>query len=415
MRFFNIFSSEIKYQLKSTVFWIFIVATCLFAYFQFNEVYERIEPSQPDSGLIFKYNQTGGLELIESGEVNSSPVKKSAQSMSLEELEIVESLVDNSLTLEEEKAEIKRHLSQDLWRGKYLNYSFFINKEVRLSDDQRQIMEEFLDKIDHLSEEKFLLEVNQLDRLLGKNTIYGDKLRQEFLNKPLTPEEEEALFKFKVYKEGMTNAYGRLFADYLGITAGLFPIFIAAFLLLRDQRFQMDELVRVRQFHPLSYIWAKYLAVVFLISGAYLLIAGYPTFRFYQICQANGWVFHIFGFFKYTVAWVIPTMMFTVALGLFIGQMTGSSLIALIVQMILWFSNITTLQGNYSLSRFVIRFNSSDDYHLLVKSLKDIWINRIFFIILTIVCVCLVALIWYNRSFKGRSKQHVGKNWSVKI
>lgn len=273
MRLHNIFRSEIRYQLKNIVFWVFIIVSCLFAYMQFNEEYGTFQTAETDSGLTFQYGEDG---------------------------------------------------------------------------------------------------------------VYH-----------LTPEEEAAAnFNFKVNQEGLTNAYGRLFADYLGITAGLFPVFIAAFLLLRDHKFQMAELIRVRDVNALSYVWGKYLAVVVLLSGVYLLISCYPTFKFFQICQENDWIFHFWGFFKYTLAWVIPTMMFTVAIGMLIGQLTGSSLIVLVVQLILWFSNITTLSGNYSLGRFIIRFNSSDGYQLLLKSLPALWVNRIFFLIISVICVFLVALIW---------------------
>lgn len=396
MRLHNIFRSEIRYQLKNIVFWVFIIVSCLFANLQFNEEYGTFQTAETDSGLTFQYDEDGVLKLTEPEKNLSKPIKKEDRSnlSNRQKIEVEDYFADDHLTPEEEKAEIKRYLARDLWSKSFTRYRFFINQKIKLSNDQLITIEALLDEIDNMSYERLIIEVNQLDQLLGQNTIYGDKHRQQFLSKPLTPEEKAANFNFKVYQEGLTNAYGRLFADYLGITAGLFPVFITAFLLLRDHRFQMAELIRVRDVNALSYVWGKYLAVVVLLSGAYLLISCYPTFKFFQICQENDWIFHFWGFFKYTLAWVIPTMMFTVAIGMLIGQLTGSSLIVLVVQLILWFSNITTLSGNYSIGRFIIRFNSSDGYQLLINSLPDLWVNRIFFLIISVICVFLVALIW---------------------
>ena len=376
MKFLQIVNSEIRYQLKSVVFWIFLIVTVVFYSSQF----------LGDSTNL-------PLKPVPPGEV-TSPFGPNYG-------------VTNNLTQSEEMAAMKERLMMDYQSDSYLKMGL-INKNVRFSPAEKEAAAEFLQKLQssHLQYEEYLDAADQFDKLLGGNTHYGKKYRA-FLNRLMTYEEALAEYDVKVQTEGLTNAYGRLFADYLGITAGLFPIFIAAFLLRRDRRTHMDELIRAKNVRALTYILAKYFAVVLLLSAVYILIAIHPTWKFYQICSANDWIFNPFGFLRYTIAWVVPTMLFTVALGMTVAEITGNGLFALVLQVLLWFSSIGSLEGDYSLSKYVIRFNTSGNYDLLLKSAQDLWCNRLFYLGLSLLLVLICASVWNRQGQRGRKRFYV--------
>ncbi len=369
MIWMNIFKSEIKYQLKSIVFWVLAIAVLGFVFSQFTEEYVK-----------FPGDQASGIE----GQANSASYG-----------------VTHNLSSEEEIQLIRRHLWKDLFQKEGFTRYGLIIKDIRVDEVQKKAMAQLIDKIDnHSSYQEFVVEVNKLDTVLGGNTIYGDKFRP-MLSRKLTYEEAVENFENRV-EEGMTNVYGRLFADYLGLTAGLFPVFIGAFLLGRDRRWRMDDLIKIRGIRSLVYVSAKYLAVVLLLVGVYLIISLIPTVKFYFLSKANGWPFHPLGFLKYTVAWVLPTVLFTIACGMTIAELVGSGLIAVAAQIVFTFSNSLPLKGNYSLSRFIIRFNTIEGHDILVKSHDAILLNRLFYLLLSGLLVVLCAWVWEKKEAQGR-------------
>lgn len=365
MRLIQIFTSELKYQLRSVVFWIFTGVVVMFFVTQFGW-YRGNEDLKPGSGANTQ-------------------------------------MFTNNLTPDQGMREIETHLRLDLSSKTTLSSAGPINKKVKVQPEAQRAMEELLEDVQsqRISYDEFTLKVNKIDQLLGGNTIYGDKHRKEYLIRPQTQEEASKEFDTMVNHEGLTNAYGKMLADYMGITAGFFPTFIAAFLLGRDKRTIMAELVRVRTCGSLTYIFAKYLAVVALLGLVYLLISVQPTYAFYKIVTANGWTFHPFGFVKFTLGWVLPTLMFTTALSMFFSEITGSGIAAIPLQLILWFTSLSPLKGDYSLSKYVIRFNSAGSYDLLEHSLNAIALNRVFYIGLSLALVGLCAWVWEKNRARG--------------
>lgn len=381
MTLFQIAWSEMKYQLRSVVFWILVIVTFVFYNGQFgSDVGGQILEPQPPVANV-------------NGEM---PYYGSTM----------------NLTPEEEMREFGFQLSRDLNYNQGFDRHGLLNKRIKFRPAQKAAMERMRDLLQSnaLTYTEFQAEARALDELLGGNTIYGPRFRF-LLHRPLTYEEAVEEYQTMIHTEGVTNAHGRLFADYLGITAGLFPAFLAAFLLGRDRRTRMNELIRAKKVRPFTYVFGKYLAVTILLSVTYLLIALHPTWSFYQLSVDGGWPFHWWGFLRYALCWVIPTMMFTVAMAMIVAELTGNGLIALAVQMVLWYTSVASLMGDYSLSKYIIRFNTSGMYDLLQRSAHAITINRIFYVVLSIGLIALCSLIWQWKGVKGRAGRYDLKRW----
>lgn len=367
MKIYAIAKSEIKYQLKSPVFYIFTAVVVLFYITQFG--FYNVEDIKPPKQGADGYGFT------------------------------------SRVTAEEEMQSVANQLKLDLASSETIQLNG-ITKRIKIKGNIGNSMKDLLNEIENkkINFKQYRTRVNEIDELLGGNTLYGDKFRNETIKRPLKYEEAVEIFNEKI-KTGITDAYGRYLADYLGITAGIFPVFLAAFILSRDRRTRMDELIKVRNFNSFKYILGKYIAIASLMGLVYLIIAAYPTYEFYKICSINQWKFNPFGFFKYVFAWIIPTLLFTTAMAMAIAEITTSGLAAVAIQFLWWFNSLVPLKGDYSLTKYVIRFNTTEDYDLIINSLDEIFINRLFYLSLVPILIYLCIWAWNKRRITERGNR----------
>lgn len=391
--FLQLVWKEVKYQSKNITFYLFIAVVLMFYVSQFVPYIDSGTLLEPQPGMPHY-----GMKEIE-----------------------------------DEEAEMKAvflDMNQYYNTGYILKQSVLINKTVNLSEEQRTMMKEALDKLGYfksdtgktpfenieikVSYSEYLEIVRGLDKSLGGSTYYGDKYRKYILQQPMTYEDAMKEFENIKNKDKITNAYGRVFADYMGITAGLFPVFLSAFVLTKDRRSRMHELIYSRSISSFSYVAAKYLAILLITVVLYLLLAAHATYGVAGMAQQSGYAVDMLAFFKYTALWLVPTLMFSTAMGMFISIAIGNGVAAILVQFVLWFLSITSLGGNYEWYRNIIRFNQLGSYEKYITWLPQITANRIFYTVLSIA-ICLAAVRVFSlkrragngfKSFKDNLVQH---------
>lgn len=373
-----------KYQFKSVTFYLFIFVVGLFYFTQFAppDINSSLKPIPPN-------------ELEQSGSKYHSPY---------------------GITLDREpKEQIKAvyiQMLQDLTRGEYLSYGSIINRSIKLSKEKKKALIDAMEEISpgtldaknlkiekeglniNVTFERFEEIVRGLDRKLGGSTVYSDAYRLNISQRPRTYEEAAADFNSLLQKDKLTNGYGRYFADYMGITAGFFPIFLAAFLLTRDRRSRMHELINSRKVSSVVYLTAKFTALSAVLLLCYLVFATHAAYVFYMIASANSYSIDMLAFYKYTLFWVLPTILFTTSVGMLISTIFDYGIVAIPVQFIIWMSSMLPLKGDYSLYKSVLRFNTVGDYDLYIKWLPAILTNRVFYTIISIVLVLIASWIW---------------------
>ncbi|WP_409347020.1 hypothetical protein [Paenibacillus sp. MBLB4367] len=312
---------------------------------------------------------------------------------------------------DKEMAEMVRQLERDYANGEMMKAVVFINKFVKLDEAQKASIKRTSEAIapqgappvsaggaDRVSfavgYDEYLRLMRNLDKELGGSTVYGDKMRASVLNEPRTYEEAVQDFNDVVEKDKVTNAGGRLFADYMGITAGFFPVFLSAFMLARDKRSRMQELIYSRKFASFHYVLPKFAALCLAVLFGYLALATHATFAFSRIALAEHLQIDVLAFYKYTIAWLLPTVMVTVAAGMLVSVLLTYALAAIPIQFLLWMSSMMPLEGEYGLSKFVIRYNTFGGYENYAKWSSAILVNRIFYAALALAIVAIVAWIW---------------------
>lgn len=267
-----------------------------------------------------------------------------------------------------------------------------MNKKVRFIEEK--VESSFKPDISY---EKYEEIVRELDRKLGGGTMYGDKYRDSLVSRPKTFDEALKDYNNLVSKDKVTNAFARYFADYMGIIGGFLPIFMSGFILLRDKKNKMNDIVNSRVIPSWVYIGAKYVALCGVIMFCFVIYATHATLIFNRLSVINDVAIDILAFYKYTFFWLLPTVLFTVSLGFLVCAVFNFGVIAIPVQLILWYSSLMPLIGDYGLSKIIIRFNSIFDYDLYMRSLSSITINRIFYIILSLAFLLITIFIWSRR------------------
>lgn len=296
--------------------------------------------------------------------------------------------------------------------NEYLSKNSILNLYKKLSDSQKSSLESAMKKIslegidekgnliNPVSYKKYESILDELDGKFGDTTIFSKKYRDRLYLQNKTYTDAIKDFKEILNRDKITNAYGRYLSDYMGITAGLYPVFIVAAMFLRDRKKNISHLLSNKKISPIIYILSRYSGICISLLIAYLLLATHSTYVFYKISKNYNYLIDIWAFYKYTLTWIAPTLMFTVAMSMLLFVIFNKISITIICQYILYFFSMQTLGGDYSLYRFIIRFNTLGSYTDYVLWKHDIMANRIFYTLISLGIIVITGYIYNNRITK---------------
>lgn len=372
--FLPLMGKEMKYQLKGITFYLFFGIILLFYFTQF----------------------------VPSMEVPKAPIANSQGVYGFVPME----------DQDEKMKAVYNWMAQDIQRGEILTYGFMINKQVRLSEEQKEFMQKAMNRLASQGEitvsyEEFLAIVRDMDKKLGGSTMYSNEWRDDSLRRPMTYEEAVEKYEDLMEKDKLTGAFGRLFADYMGITAGIFPIFLGAFVLTRDRRTRAHEIIYSRKVSSVTYVLSKYFGILTLVTLCYFLLAMATTFYYVDVASTQNLVIDYLAFYKYTFAWIVPTAMFSIALGMLVSVIFGNGIVAIPLQFVIWIQSMLPLQGDYGLSKMVVRFNGLGFTEEYLSWFNAIAINRVFYGALSLGLIFLAAWVWSVKRGAGNGLRKI--------
>ncbi len=374
--FLQLVIKQIKEQFKSLTFYLFILILVLFYITNF---VSDINLNSKDS--------LAPLTGEEYASMNKQPYWGSTPIIYLsEKIEHIIVLLQRNIS----NKKIDRYII-GIYKGKNLS----ANDIVFLTDSIEQLEALKSVPIEAETEERFFDLLDSIDEHFSGGTYFGKQKRESVLVQPRTYEEALVEFtSFLDFPDRLTRVYARLFSDYMGICAGFFPVFLVAFLLIKDKRSRMAEIIYSRQFSSSVYVLSKFTGVFISICFIFFAIASHATIVFAIIAWKYNYVIDYFAFYRYTLYWVIPTALFTSTMSFFIATLTGSGILAILVQFGLWISSIMSLHGDYRITKYVIRFNALEPYENFKQFSTAIAVNRIFITILSLIFLILTMLIW---------------------
>lgn len=218
---------------------------------------------------------------------------------------------------------------------------------------------------------------------------------------------EEAVDEYHttIYDDKVTIAFARLFCDYLSRTLGLYPVFLAVAMWMRDRRCRMQELINVKAIGTAKLIIVRYLALLAAVLIPVFLLSLESLVPLVEFSVETGIEIDLFAFAKYILWWLLPTSMIVLALGMFLTILTRTP-VAVIVQLVWWFmdSSFTELSGDTGLFTLMIRHNLLNGSELIRQDLGIIWMNRGIMAGVAVLLV-LLSIVIYDMKRGGKLEQ----------
>lgn len=218
---------------------------------------------------------------------------------------------------------------------------------------------------------------------------------------------EEAVDEYHttIYDDKVTIAFARLFCDYLSRTLGLYPVFLAVAMWMRDRRCRMQELINVKAIGTAKLIIVRYLALLAAVLIPVFLLSLESLVPLVEFSVETGIEIDLFAFAKYILWWLLPTSMIVLALGMFLTILTRTP-VAVIVQLVWWFmdSSFTELSGDTGLFTLMIRHNLLNGSELIRQNLGIIWMNRGIMAGVSVLLV-LLSIVIYDMKRGGKLEQ----------
>jgi hypothetical protein len=377
----EIFLKQIKEQIKSLSILILIVAIFLFYYTQFIGDIKRdgIKPMPPR----FEYSTTDGLAV-------------------------------KGVTLEDHIEYAYNTMKADYNSGDTLRIKGINMFYEKINEEQRKFLEEAIIEMEDISFQtidEYYGFIDKVDRALGGNTIYSSENNFSFIIRSKYYEEDIEAYNAILKEDKVTNAYGRLFADYIGIAISFFTVFVTAFSLTKDKRYNCNELIYTTRVSSYKYVLGKYLGDIAIASLILFLVTGHATWIFHGFSKLTGDPISYGGFFKYSIVWIIPTIMFVTSLSYVIQLIFDNGIVSIIVQFFYWLYSMKNLipQGIQP-TKYFIRFNKIIPHSEFEPFMKEIYLNRILFTIFSLVLLFLAIKLWDRKrgemssGYKSRKK-----------
>lgn len=259
---------------------------------------------------------------------------------------------------------------------------------------------------DGITYEAFLKCMDRTAKILGPGSDYTEDRLKANVRIPVDYEGAAANYRDLTEKDGLTGGYARLFCDYMGIIAGILPIFVTATRVLRDKRSRMQELLYVRGASSGTMMASRYLALLCMHMAPILLLSLISTVNCVQ-AGISGVSLDYAAWLKYDLGWLMPEVMTVISVGMICTELTETAL-AVLVQTVWWFVSVMTggsgMGGGAYGWNLIPRHNTELNYAGFAEGFRQLAVNRIFYVVLSLVLAALTAFI-YEKKRKGHLRR----------
>lgn len=314
-------------------------------------------------------------------------------------------------------------LYYEYMNNSYITYPHGLYKNIRLNEYKKFKVANILTKLTCFTEtelgkeelpditendisitnkEDFLMLMKEVDNILGRGSNYDESNISQFGMIPMTYEDAVADYELIVKKDKYWGTIARLLSDYLGIALAILPIFPAMWLVLKDKRSHIQEVLYTKRVSSFKIISTRYLALVIVTFMPILYFATKSTIVLLHISE--GLVVDYLAFYKYSFGWLLPTLMFSTALSILVTELTDTPLVIL-VGGIVWYVSLSSgtrfMDGSFCGMNLIPRCNSISNIHIFLDSYTNLVVNRIFYLLISLV---LVVITIYIYELKRRGK-----------
>lgn len=260
---------------------------------------------------------------------------------------------------------------------------------------------------DGYSYQKFLDQMAEVRKITGPGSSFTEENLKSEARKPVDYEGAKEAYQNLVKKDGYSGGYARLFCDYMGILLGVLPVFLIATRILRDKRAGMQELVFSRKASSAVIVCSRYAANVCMAMIPVILLSVLPLIDCILFTKGSGIRLDYLAFLKYDFGWLLPTVLVTLAVGIFFTELTESAL-AVLVQAIWWYGSISIgglgMSGGTYGWNLIPRHNSEMNYSGFADGFAQLVKNRVLYTVLALVFVAATIMV-YEWKRKGHLRR----------
>ncbi len=251
--------------------------------------------------------------------------------------------------------------------------------------------------IPQVTYERFKELMREMETIIGeKGSQYSTEMMITYFGmSEMSYEEAYAEYNQAIKDDEVTGSFARLFCDYMGLSLGLYPIFIIVYMWLKDRLDNMTELLYIRRVSSLKLVLTRYFAGITMVFLPVILLSFESLIPLISFGSEHGISIDYFAYIKYILWWLLPTIMIVSAIGVFFTLLMDSP-IAVLLQFLWWIidKGVTGLSGDTKITTLMIRHNTLRGYELIKDNFHNICINRLLMagisILLVILSVCVL-------------------------
>ncbi|WP_322174966.1 hypothetical protein [Acutalibacter caecimuris] len=256
-----------------------------------------------------------------------------------------------------------------------------------------------------VSFERFKEIMEKVNKMIGPGSYFSwPMLKLYYFGNDM----EEAPISERQHKEfyegdKVTGAFARYYCDSISISVLFLPAFVIVDLMLRDKRRNMRGLIYPRTISSAKLICTRYAAAVCITMLPILILPVKSLVVLMRYCGSIGVQGDVLAFVKYTLAWILPTVMLVMAVSLLVTVLL-ENYVGILVSGTIWLVGNPTIDklegGNYGLCDLIIRHNTLRGYGRVMENIQMLALNRITISVIALALVGLAVLV-YSRKRKG--------------
>ena len=256
-----------------------------------------------------------------------------------------------------------------------------------------------------VSFERFREIMEEISRMIGPGSYFSWTMLKLYYfgndmeDAPITQRQHREFYE----GDRVTGAFARYYCDSISISVLFLPVFVIVDLMLRDKRRKMQGLTYPRPISSAKLICTRYAAAVCMTMLPILILPVKSLVVLMRYCGSIGVQADMFAFVKYTLAWILPTVLLIVAVGLAVTALL-ENYTAILLAGLIWLVGKPTIDklegGNYGLFDLIIRHNTLKGYGRMMENIQMLALNRMTISVIALALVGLSVLV-YSKKRKG--------------
>ena len=256
-----------------------------------------------------------------------------------------------------------------------------------------------------VSFERFKEIMEEVNRMIGRNSYFSWTMLKLYYfgndmeEAPITERQHREFYE----GDRVTGAFARYYCDSISLRMLFLRAFVIVDLMLRDKRRKMQGLIYPRTISSAKLLCTRYAAAVCMTMLPILILPVKSLIVLMQYCGSIGVQADALAFFKYILAWILPTVLLIMAISLMVTALL-ENYTALLLAGLIWLIGNPTVDklegGNYGLFDLIIRHNTLKGYGRMMENIQMLALNRITISVIALALVGLAVLV-YSKKRKG--------------